>query len=122
MTTTKTRSQLGASNLSKGLAWMHDFARWLRSKGFPGADVIRGTGRADIAGLTEWTIEAKNIGDEYKLPGALDQARRDQLDRGTPWHVVVQKRRGKADPGQGMAIMTIEQWARIAALLDKEGL
>jgi hypothetical protein len=121
MTEAKTRSELGASNLSKGKAWMYDFAKWLRVH-FPGAEVIAQNGRADIGGLTDWTIEAKNIGDEYKLPAAVDQACRDQTARGTRWHVVVQKRRGKGNPGDGLAVMTIGQWATIAKLLDRKGL
>lgn len=120
MTTTKTRSELGKSNLSKGKAWMYDFARWLRDNGFPGGEVIAQNGRADIAGLTDWTIELKNIADEYKLPAAVDQAIGDQINRGTKWHVVIKKRYRKG-PGDGLAVMTVKQWARIAVLLDKEG-
>jgi hypothetical protein len=118
VTAVKTRSELGASNLSKGKAWMYDLAKWLRDQGFPGADVIGGNHRADLAGLTEWTIEAKYVADDYKMPAALDQAVRDQADRGTPWHVVLRKRYRKG-PAGGLAIMTIEQWARIAQLLDQ---
>lgn len=121
MTTTKTRSELGASNLSKGKAWMYDLARWLRATGFPGADVISGNGRADLAGLTEWAVECKYVADDAKMPAALDQVLRDQQARGTRWHVVLRKRVRK-NPAGGLAIMTIEQWAHIAALLDKEGL
>lgn len=121
MTIVKTRSELGASNLSKGKAWMYDLARYLREQGFRGADVIGGNGRADLAGLTEWTVEAKYVADDNKMPAALDQALRDQQARGTRWHVVLRKRIRKAPDG-GLAIMTIGQWATIARLLDKEGL
>ena len=121
MTTTKTRSELGASNLSKGKAWMYDLARWLRETGFPGADVIGGTKRADLAGLLDWTVECKYVADDAKMPAALDQALRDQGERGTRWHVVLRKRVRKGPPG-GLAIMTIGHWAEIARLLDKEGL
>jgi len=117
MTTTKTRSELGASNLSKGKAWMYDLARWLREQGFLGADVIGGNGRADLAGLLDWTVEAKYVADDNKMPAALDQALRDQQARGTRWHVVLRKRIRKT-PAGGLAIMTIEQWAQIARLLD----
>jgi hypothetical protein len=121
VTAAKTRQELGRSNLSKGKAWMLDLSRWLRESGFPGAEVINGHGRADLAGLTDWTIEAKNIADEYKLADAVDQAERDQAERGTRWHVVVKKTRGRAEVGRGLAVMTIEQWAQIARLLDERG-
>lgn len=121
MTTTKTRSELGASNLSRGQAWRYDVIKWLRGQGFPGAEAIASNGRADVAGLTEWTVELKNIVDEYKIPAAIDQARRDQADRGTRWHVVIKKRAHKG-VGDGLAIMTIGQWVEIARLLDREGL
>lgn len=40
-TAVKTRSELGASNLSKGKAWMYDFAKWMRAAGgFPSFEVI----------------------------------------------------------------------------------
>jgi hypothetical protein len=117
-TAVKTRSELGASSLSKGKAWMYDLARWLRDQGFPGVDVISGNRRADLAGLTEWTIECKYVADDAKMPAALDQAVRDQAARGTAWHVVLRKRRQRG-PAGGLAIMTIEQWARIAQILDR---
>jgi hypothetical protein len=118
MTVTKTRSELGASNLSKGKAWMYDFAKWMQANGFPGFDVVAQNGRGDGSGLTEWTIELKNVGDEYKLPGALDQARRDQVTRSTRWHWVAQKRHRKSNPGDGLAICTNEQMRQIARILD----
>ena len=117
MTGAKTRSELGRSNLSRGKAWMYDFTAWLRPR-FPGAEVIAGNGRADIGGLTDWTIELKNVADEYKLPAAVDQAVRDQAARGTRWHVVI-KKTARRSPGRGLAVMEIEQWAEIAGLLDK---
>jgi hypothetical protein len=121
VTTTKTRSELGASNLSKGKAWMYDLAKLLRDRGFPGADVIGGNGRADLAGLTEWTVECKYVADDAKMPAALDQAVRDQAARGTRWHVVLRKRFRKP-PAKGLAIMEIDQWLEIAQILDLEEL
>jgi hypothetical protein len=118
-TAVKTRSELGASNLSKGKAWMYDFAKWMRAAGgFPSFEVIAQNGRADGAGLLDWTVELKNIVDEYKIPAAVDQARRDQAARGTRWHVVIKKRYRKG-PGDGLAIMTVAQWAEIAQILDR---
>jgi hypothetical protein len=183
---TKTRSELGASNLSKGKAWMYAFAAWMQANGFAGFEIIAQNGRADGAGLTDWTIELKNIADNYKLFAALRQVMRDQAARGTPWHVVIKKVPRRPVPRglaimsaeqlteliprlggraawsighvgvtdgydlhlaldntvkldgtcwhavikestrqastRGLAVMTIEQWARIAAMLDKEGL
>ena len=116
-TPVKTAAQLGSSNLSKGKRWMYDVAAWLRAW-FPGADVIRQNGRADFAGLMDWTVEAKNVlGDG--LAAAVDQVTRDQAARATRWHVVLKKRQGRGDPGDGFAVMTMRQWAEIARLLDE---
>jgi hypothetical protein len=115
VTTTKTRSELGASNLSKGKAWMYVFAVWMQHNGFSGFEIIAQNGRADGAGLTDWTIELKNIADPYKLFAALRQVMRDQAARGTPWHVVIKKVRYRSVPN-GLALMSAEQLDQIIAL------
>ena len=123
MTAAKPASQLGRSNLSKGKRWMYDVAGWLREHGFPGADVLSENGRADIAGLMDWTVECKNTQDDgtgqgSKLGAAMGQVLRDQAERGTRWHVVLKKRWGRGT-GDGYAVMTVAQWAEIARRLDE---
>jgi hypothetical protein len=117
-TPTRTRQQQGRSNNTKGKAWMTDVARYLR-QWFPGMDVISDNGRADLGGLTEWAVECKNM-IEDRWPEVMRQVQRDQQARGARWHVVLKKSYGKP-PGQGLAVMTIEQWAEIARLLDERG-
>lgn len=116
-TPVKTPQQLGKSNLAKGKKWMYDFAGWLRAW-FPGAEVIAQNWRADLGGLTEWTVECKNLNGD-SLTEAVDQVLRDQRERGTRWHVVAKKRQGKSSPGDGFAVMTLYQWVEIAVILDK---
>jgi hypothetical protein len=120
VTEAKTRSQLGKANNSKGLRWNIEAADALRPI-FPTIEVTRQNGRADIGGLTEWAIECKNLTDEYKLAGAVDQAVGDQHATGRRWHVVLKKTARRA-PLRGLAVMTIEQWAQIAQLLDEAGI
>jgi hypothetical protein len=116
---TRTRAQQGRSNNTKGKAWMTDAARYLRDRGFPGVDVISDNGRADLSGLTEWAVECKNM-IEDRWPEVMRQVQRDQAARGARWHVIL-KKSYKQPPGQGLAVMTIEQWAEIAQLLDRMG-
>lgn len=118
VTAVKTRSQLGKSNLSKGKAWMYDFAAWMRTQGFPGFEIISQNGRGDCAGALDWTIECKYVHDDYKMTAALDQAVRDQKERGTRWHVVIRKRQRKGVQ-DGVALMTVGQWAELARHLDQ---
>lgn len=120
MTEAKTRSQLGKSNASKGKKWEYDAEAALKPY-FPTIEVTSRNGRADIGGLLEWAIECKNISDDYKLAGAVDQAVGDQHATGRRWHVVLKKTARRA-PLRGLAVMTIEQWAQIASLLDEAGL
>jgi hypothetical protein len=115
-TVTRDRAQQGRSNNTKGKAWMTDVARYLRLKGFP-MDVISDNGRSDLAGLTEWAVECKNM-IEDRWPEVMSQVQRDQQARGARWHVLL-KKCYKKPPGQGLAVMSIEQWAEIARLLDR---
>jgi hypothetical protein len=122
MNPTKTRSEVGRSNLSKGKRWMYDFAAWARTCGFPGVEVIAQNGRADIGGLRDWTIECKNTADDgtgrgSTLGTAMNQVHRDQAERGTRWHVLAKKRNGFT-AGGGYAVMTLAQWAELARVLD----
>jgi hypothetical protein len=116
MTATKTRSELGRSNLSKGKRWMYDFAAWARTW-FPGFDIVAQNGRGDGSGLTGWTVECKNTAGDG-LAAALDQVVRDQAARGSRWHLVAKKRFQEGDPGGGFAVMTLAQWAELARVLD----
>jgi hypothetical protein len=120
MTTTRTPQQRGKSNRTKGNTWRDQAVMYLRQHGFIGADSIAGTERADIGGLTEWAIECKNMQTD-RWPDTMRQVQRDQAARGARWHVVFKKSYKQA-AGSGLAVMTIEQWAEIARLLDKEGL
>jgi hypothetical protein len=116
---TRTRAQQGRSNHVKGNAWRDLLVRWLRDHGFPGADSIAGTERSDIGGLTEWAIECKNMQTD-RWQETMRQVQRDQAARGARWHVVLKKSYGKP-AGEGLAVMSIEQWAEIARLLDERG-
>jgi hypothetical protein len=115
----RTRAQQGRSNNTKGKAWMVDLATYFRGRGLPTVEVTRENGRGDLGGLTDWTMEAKNMLED-RLQEVMRQVQRDQATRGTRWHVILKKSYGKG-PGQGVAMMTIEQWAEIARLLDERG-
>jgi hypothetical protein len=115
----RTPSQTGRSNRTRGYQWMKDVAFFLRGHGFPGADPISSNGRSDIAGLTEWAIECKNMQTD-RWPDTMRQVQRDQAARGARWHAVLKKSYGKP-AAEGLAVMTIAQWAEIAAILDHIG-
>jgi hypothetical protein len=115
----RTRAQQGRSNNTKGWGWNVDLAKYFRANGLPTVEAIRENGRGDLGGLTDWTMEAKNMMED-RLQEVLRQVQRDQAARGTRWHVILKKSYGKP-PGQGVAMMSIEQWTEIAQLLDERG-
>jgi len=109
------RAREGKANNTRGKAWMRDVARYLR-EWFPGIDVIADNRRADLSGLTEWAMECKSMQTD-RWPETMRQVQRDQLARGARWHVVFKKSYGQP-ARMGLAVMSIQQWAEIAVILD----
>lgn len=82
----------------------------------PGVDrrVLRGNrDQGDIGGLPQWTLELKATR-EIDLAGAIDKARVEAKNAGTPYYAAIVKRRGKG-VAAAYAVMTVEQWLALAA-------
>jgi hypothetical protein len=110
-----------STNQAKGARAETTVAAALRSYGFLGAERarVKHPDRGDISGLTEWTVEVKNIGREV-LAESMDQLRMAQLlNAGTPWGVLVKQRRNYP-VARWFAVMEFDQWARMAASLDRQ--
>jgi len=110
-----------------GARWETDCERYLNQHGFPGCqrERIRHPDRGDLGGLAGWTIECKGIavgsqGGAFRIAPAIDQALKARAARGTPWAVVLRKRKYRP-PEEGFAIMPLGQWCELAALLDGPG-
>lgn len=70
------------------------------------------TDKGDIAGIPDWTFEAKNR-KKLGIGGALDEAITEARNAGTPYAVAIVKRPRKGDVAQAFAIMTTAQLASI---------
>lgn len=70
--------------------------------------------KGDIAGFPGLTIEVKNC-QRVELAKWIDEAEVERRNARTPFGVVIHKRRGKGNPGQWFATMTV---AQLLALLD----
>ena len=110
---------MSSPNQVKGARWEETTARFLREHGFPGAERIRvkHPDRGDVGGLTDWTIECKNIG-KLLLSEAMDQAARARVVNGTPWSVCFVQRRNHP-AGRAFAVVELAQWAATARMLDE---
>lgn len=75
--------------------------------------------RGDIAGLKDWTIEAKNH-NAQNFAGWLDETQREQANAGTPYGLLVVRRRMKP-VGQSFAVMTLDQLIDIMLDLEEKG-
>jgi hypothetical protein len=106
-------------NQVKGARAEETVARFLREHGFPGAERIRvkHPDRGDIGGLTDWTIEVKNIGKLTPAAG-MDQVCRSRMVTGTPWGLLVMQRRNYG-VARWFAVTEFGQQAANMRMLDE---
>lgn len=98
---------------NKGSKWERDICDFLHSYGIE-AERIPAGATLDPGDIwtPRWTIEAKNC----KSPsyGAwLDETTAEQANRGTPFHLLIAHRTGKAAVADGFAIMRTGQAAQL---------
>lgn len=92
----------------KGTAWESALVAYLRDNGVPHAERRALSGskdRGDIAGIPGVAIEAKSA-NEIKLAAWIDEAETERANDGADLGVLWIKRRGKASPGSGYAVLT----------------
>lgn len=108
MTTTRTASQLGSANRRRGHQAERDLARWLRSHGWPHAE------RAVRTGYRAANRTSADPGDITGCPGLVISVKDCAVERIDTWMtemdamsasprdllLLVQRRRGHADPGR----------------------
>lgn len=80
-----------------GLAYQHEFCRWLTTVGFPDAEPRVSNGsrdRGDVAGVRGWCLELKRT-KASDLGVAMKEAEKEALNAGVTKFALVKKRRGK---------------------------
>lgn len=100
---------------AKGSQWERDVVKFLQENGFIYAERRGLAGqqqdKGDIVGLPGLVIECKNQ-KSFDLAGWIAEAEVEKGHARADYGVVFAKRRGKR-AGQGYAIMTIEEFARL---------
>ena len=96
-------------------------AKFLRERGFTEAFrlALGGVNDAgDIGGLPDWAIECRDRS-KFDLAANVRDAELRAHHKGTRFGVAVLKRRG-APTGQGYVVMTLDQFANVAAAISEE--
>ena len=82
------------------------------NRGWPNASSVPHTGRGDITGCGDLTVECKDETSWAHLSDACAQAERDARHMGMPTFVVWRKRHGWSDPMDGWCVQPARQfWA-----------
>ena len=107
------------SNQRAGSNWEVEAAEYLRDQGLKTIERIRikHPDRGDLGGMTDWTIECKAIS-KLTLAEGMDQLGRAKMVNGTPWGVLLVKRR-RCAAGRAFAVVELAQWAATARMLDE---
>jgi hypothetical protein len=108
---------------SKGTAWETAICRYLVESGFPGVErrALAGVAdRGDIAGLTDWVIEAKNCA-RTELGSWVDEAAIEAANADVPYGVVWHHRRGKGSPADGFVTMRGADFVQLLRALIENG-
>jgi len=104
------------ANKRKGSAAERACADWFADNGHPEADRRYGAGRhddrGDLIGIVDTTIEVKNH-QKLDLAGWVGELEREMENGGTTYGAVVVKRRGKSNPAEWYAVMTVELLNRL---------
>lgn len=107
----------GRASKQKGSQAERDVARWLNQHGYPYAERSYGAGRpddvGDIDGIPGLCIEVKNH-KTLALAAWLNELEVEVENARASHGVLVVKRRGRADPGNWYAIMTLQNWTELA--------
>ena len=100
----------GRGRRRKGVVWEQAVARWLRDQGITCHRTgVAGQHQGDLL-LPEFTIrvECKN---RQNLAQGISEGLA-QLQASDDPGVVIVKRRGRTDPGEALAVMTLADWLR----------
>ena len=104
------------ANKAKGSAAERACATWFREHGHPEAerryDAGRHDDRGDLRGIDNTTIEVKNH-NKLDLAGWIGELETEMTNAGTDYGAVIIKRRGRGDPGEWYALMTVELLNRL---------
>lgn len=128
MTAPRTPSQRGTANRRKGHVAERDVCRWLRTNGFPGAERAVRTGfrasdRAsadpgDITGTpgVVWSVKDCAVESVAKWMTELDDMddRPGNAGGAEPVRILLQKRRGHADPARWWCWVRAYQFVELA--------
>lgn len=104
--TTEEKSAKGRSNRRSGDQHARNAVAYLKKHGFPDARRELITYNSDVRGTDPLAIECKYTTWQH-IPEAVDQANRDAGLRQLPRGVVIKKRQGIDDIGQGFWIGTV---------------
>jgi hypothetical protein len=98
----------------KGTAWETAVVKWLRDRGFNvERRALHGTNdRGDIAGIEGVVVECKNA-KTYKLAEWIEETKAERDNDNAQFGVLLVKRTGKTDPGEGYWIMTAVDGAEL---------
>jgi hypothetical protein len=103
-------------NKAAGTRWESAIVEFLRANGFPWAERRALAGALDrgdiVIGPGAPIVEAKNR-KALDLANAVDEANAEAANAGAPFGVAVLKRRGKGSAGDGYAVMTLANCARL---------
>jgi Holliday junction resolvase len=118
MTAIVDRSRIGRSNRNRGAKAERDVARWFRDNGWTNAERKSDNGwktadresadRGDIRGLDRLVIQVKYLADmtDLAVANAMAAAVEQAVAAGADYGILVQRRVGKASPGQWWAWMS----------------
>jgi len=97
----------------RGTRWESACRDWLTEHGIRAfrPALHGGKDRGDLFGVEGWTLQCRDTA-KIDLAGAVDDARTQADNAGTPWFAAIVKRRRKS-VGAAYVVMSLEQWAAL---------
>lgn len=102
----------------KGTRWESAVRDYLVSRGFVTVErrtLYGNQDRGDLLGVSGWTLECKDTA-RLDLPAAIDEAKTEAVNAGTPYFAAIVKRRRKP-VSQAYFVLTLEQAVGLIASL-----
>lgn len=112
-----------SASRDKGTKWASAIVQLLNDAGFAGVERRAERGAkdcGDIAGLTDWVIEAKNCA-ATRLGEWIDEATVEAANADVPYGVVWHHRRGKASPAEGFVTMRGADFVLLLRAINENG-